>query len=326
MPYLSERPAGLEERTEGTVLGTVRRATQLRAPALIGVLVILCLAGYALWSGRPSSQVPDAGPGPSATVPSERPAPSPWKLVKAFDFSSNNGWTDTGLQATRDASTSRLRQARFGTGPQGTWLTVTAERARNTAPVYSADLLGRAFPIPNYFAVDLVYRLPDVGVGMWPAPLWLRPLETRHDPTPEGEIDVVEWFGSRVQQFDEAAGSIHKTPYGAAHRQLPLALPALAGLARSRDHHIRFEKTPGAMTWWVDGLRAGSLTRQEFDHEAAAPGTWNAMFERPRRQWYPRITYQVGPGVDGNQAGPIPADWRASHMIIKRLDVYAPTS
>ncbi len=317
-------PAGPSD--EGVLRRSVRRVARVRVPLLVGALAIVLLTVFALLGNdqepRQLRNGTDAGRAPATQDPGQS-NPADWALVKKFDLSRNDGgWSDTGEQATRDSSRSRLEQARFGTGPRKDWLTVTAQRDNDAAQIYSVDLLGRGHRIPNYFAVDLVYRLPDVGIGMWPAPLWFRPLETPVDPRPEGEIDVVEWFGSRVLEFDEASGSIHKTPYGPAHRQLSLPLPALAGSQRQREHHVRFEKTPGVMTWWVDGEPAGSLTRTEFDAEAGERGAWNAMFENPRRQWYPRITYQVGPGVDGDQAGQVPPRWRNSQMVIKRLEVF----
>jgi hypothetical protein len=295
---------------------------------LAGALALAILTAVAVLDDddSPSTGGTQAGAGQdSATTKDPHRASPNWRLARHFDFSANDGgWTDTGMGASRDSSISRLSQAQFGTGPQERWLTVTAQRASVSSPIYSVDLLGRAYPVPNYFAVDLVYQLPDVGAGMWPAPLWLRPLETPADPKPEGEIDLVEWFGSRMLEFDEAAGSVHETPYGIMHHQESLPLPALAGSARRREHHVRFEKTPGVMTWYVDDMLAGSLKRGEFDKDAGR-GSWNAMFENPKRKWYPRITYQVGPGADGDQAGNVPPGWRRSKMVIKRLDVYTAT-
>jgi hypothetical protein len=293
-------------------------------PLIVGAVALVLLSTFAVLDSHRSSRSGDGGSDTRHRSRGQSPggnAPD-WRLARRFDFSTNDGgWTDTGVAASRDSSLSRLSQARFGTGPRHDWLTVTAARSSKSAQIYSVDLLGRGYPLPNYFALDLVYQLPDVGVGMWPAPLWLRPLETAKDPDPQGEIDIVEWFGSRLLEFDEAAGTVHETPYGPAHHQLSLPLPALAGAARLQQHLVRFEKTPGVMTWDVDGMRAGSLTRNAFDAEAGR-GSWNAMFENKRRQWYPRITYQVGPGADGDQAGPVPPDWRRSTMLIKRLDVY----
>lgn len=272
-------------------------------------------------SGRPS----DADSPSSTATPSEGHSPSNWKLFRAIDLSRSDGWEDTGYRAARDSSISRPEQARFGTGPHGKWLTVVAQRATDDSPIYSVDLLGRAHEIPNYFAIDLVYELPTIGAGMWPAPLWLRPLPTERDPDPQGEIDVVEWFGARQNKIDEAAGALHKTPYGPDQRHLSLPLPLLGGEWRSIQHHVRVEKVPGSMTWWVDGVRSGTLTQADFD-ETAGAGSWDAMFENQRRRWYPRITYQVGPGLELDQAGPVPRGWRRSTMVIKKLAIFARSS
>jgi hypothetical protein len=287
------------------------------------LLGVLGASGFAACAPSTSGRRTDANSPSSTVTPSEDPNHTIWKLFRAIDFSRNDGgWVDTGYGSSRDSSISRPEQARFGTGPKGKWLTVVAQRATDDSPIYSVDLLGRAYAIPNYFAIDLVYELPTIGAGMWPAPLWMRPLSTEHDPDPQGEIDVVEWFGARRNKIDEAAGSLHETPYGPTHRQLSLPLPLLGGEWRSLEHRVRVEKVPGSMTWWVDGARAGTLTRADFDATAGV-GSWDAMFENQRRWWYPRITYQVGPGQELDLAGRVPRGWRRSTMVIKNLAIFA---
>jgi hypothetical protein len=292
-------------------------------PKLIRNMIVLALVVLVVilsqWS-RPTEK--DHGSVPQPTATADPPARSRWQTFRHFDFSSNDGgWVDTGVVASRDSGRSRPRQARFGTGPEGKWLTVVAERASAASPVYAIDLKGEAYAFPNYFAIELDYQLPTLGPGMWPAPLWLRPLETSADPRPEGEIDVMEWFGRHFGTRDEAGVTAHKTPYDAGHRLLNVATPQLGGAARNLEHHIRLEKVPGLMTWWIDGRKAVTMTRAAFDARAGA-GSWDAMFENKRRLWYPRITYQVGPGTAMNLAGDIPDKWRRSEMHIKRLDVF----
>ncbi len=291
-------------------------------PKLVFRLVLLGAGLPALIVSQWPRDLADRGAVPVPPGVPRIDSPFDWQRLEAIDFSSNNGgWMDTGIVASRDSSRSRMRQARFGTGPDGKWLTVVAERDSPAAPVYSVDLLGEGHPVPNYFAVNLVYQLPSLSIGMWPAPLWFRPLVTRADRDAQGEIDIMEWFGGQYGLPNEATATIHKTPYGVEHRQLGENLPQLGGDGRNLEHNIRFEKAPGSMTWWIDGQKAVIMNRTAFDVRAGS-GAWDDMFENPNRRWYPRITYQVGPGTERDPAGEIPQEWRRSELIVKRLELF----
>ena len=250
------------------------------------------------------------GAGPDGRDPTSR-----WQHLHTFDLTRNEGWEFTvGTRPNVDSARYDEQQTSFG--PHG--MTITPMDQVGT--YVTSDAKARFAPLPNYFALDADVTLGGyLGPGMFPA-LWLRPISG------EGELDVFEYMGGRQGTPLLWKSSVITTPYtdgvgNPVWKQVekPLPLEDAEG-----THHWRYEKTPGRITVSVDGKRLATITREEFDAQNGA-GTWESNFEQPHQQWYPRLTYQVGPPSDGtsfNSAGFVPSGWTESTMTLTRLITY----
>lgn len=140
----------------------------------------------------------------------------------------------------------------------------------------TGDARGFGHPIPNYAKVVATGTTP-FNAGLWPALMWLRPLDSA-----DGEIDLIEVFGNQEDRF---TSTIH-SEYGPTHKQLQggTKLSALANPDPTAEHTYVMEKTPDRIVISVDGvvmLNAGP-------DDVPAGFDWDRIFERPGAQWYPR--------------------------------------
>ncbi|MBK7857743.1 MAG: DNRLRE domain-containing protein [Archangiaceae bacterium] len=259
----------------------------------------------------------DAGappPPPPPPVDAGTPATSDWVQLFAYDLSRDEGWSySTGVRTT-DQSYNRKEQVDFGTSG----MVITAERATQTATIYSADAMARFHPLPDHFAMEADITLDTLGSGMFPA-WWFRPISG------QGELDAWEYCGAYLGTSKEMKSTIIKTgssPYNLGSKAFGIPQSLMAGARFEGLHRWRYEKTPGAATLFVDGQKVGEITRAQFD-AASSAGSWDSQFEAGQ-QWYTRLTYQVGDGANAHLAGPIPAAWRQSTMRISRLVAYRP--
>lgn len=244
-----------------------------------------------------------ATPAPApAPAPTNTALPTGYKLHKTFDFSRDEGWNyNTGV-ASNNLAYRRKAQVQFGKGPRGKSVLITAEKAAD-GTIYAADMPGRAFPYPNYHRVRMICETKPLHSGMWPAG-WARPMSG------EGEIDWYEWFGSTGR----AKGTLHETPYPSS------SLGRVFNYTNPEGVHVfEFELKPGLASWWVDGNLQGTVSKSEFDTKAGT-GAWNNMFGNASKQWYPRLTFQVG----GPYGGEVPSTWTKSEFYVHELSIFVP--
>lgn len=306
---------------------------------MVGVLLVVCVfgaVGYILLKtshaatpyvsaeaesgalSTPATTVSDAtasggeAVGFAAAAPSDYGGTPGWKVYRTYDLTRDEGWSHTtGVRGTVDSSYNRKEQTTFSSAG----MLITAERASDTATIYSSDAQARYAVVPNHFALEADINLGVfLGSGSFPA-LWLRP-----SGSGEGEIDIWEYMGNRIGSSLLWKTTLITTPYGSAQRQKEKALPIANAMGM---HRWRYEKVQDKVSLWVDGQLLASITKAELDASAGA-GKWDAQFES--HGWYVRLTYQIGPPRDGgyNAGGPVPAGWRKSTMLTSRLVTYVP--
>ena len=201
-----------------------------------------------------------------------------WTFQEDVDLSDSSRWTLETGQSSNTSSYDIPSNVSFG--PSGLSVRGAAE-SRSTADYTSGDAKGFGIRIPNYSRVEATGSVP-FGPGLWPALMWLRPLDSAH-----GEIDLMEVFGDDARP----AATIHNE-YGPTHRSLQGSVrwEKLPNSDPTGVHTYVMEKTPNRIVISVDGhvmLDAGP--------EDVRPGfDWNAIFERPGATWYPRVTLQIG--------------------------------
>ena len=144
----------------------------------------------------------------------------------------------------------------------------------------------------------------------------------------EGELDVFEFMGNRLH-------AVHAPDRALTWKTTVISTSSdhgWKGLEKSlmppddplTTHRWRYEKTPGKVATYLDGVLLAQSSRAEFD-AAHGAGSWDRDFEHRTQQWYPRFSYQVGPPADGRSydaAGPVPQTWQRSTMSISRMVVY----
>lgn len=246
------------------------------------------------------------GAAPAATA-AEQDLPG-WILQEDVDLSDSSRWTLETGQAANTSSYDTPSNVSFGTSG----LTVRgSEENRGNAAYTSGDAKGTGIVIPNYSRVEATGSMP-YGSGLWPALMWLRPLDSAN-----GEIDLVEVFGADPRP----AATIHNE-YGSTHRSLQGSVrwEQLPDSDPTGVHTYVMEKTPNRIVISVDGhvmLDAGP--------EDVRPGfDWDAIFERPGATWYPRVTLQIGcaPTEPDCGIGLPAAGWKGGEISLQSLKVW----
>ena len=254
-------------------------------------------------------------PPPVVTPPVDADVPAGYKLHKRHDLSRDEGWTlETGKPSNADGS-DRPANVRFGQGPDSKSMLIVFDRDTTGKP-YTGDAKGMHAPIPNWHRTRAVIEYDPMTTGVWPA-VWKRPMSG------DGEIDDWEKFGGHgsfaantaARSWPVDAGTLHTTPYDATHKQLQRGFPEL-GPGR---HVIETELAATGFTWWVDGVKVGSITPAQFD-AACGRSAWAPMFGQPDKQWYPRITLQAG----GSEGGPIPTSLTTWRFWVHEYASYVP--
>lgn len=231
-----------------------------------------------------------------------------WTFQEEVDLSDASRWTAETGQSSNTSSYDVPENVSFS----ASGLTIRGEeRAHRSANYTSGDAKGLDIVIPNYSRVQAVGSVP-FGPGLWPALMWLRPLDSAH-----GEIDLMEVFGDDAR----VAATIHNE-YGPKHRSLQgsarwnsFANPDPAG-----RHTYVMEKTPNRIVISVDGtviLDAGP--------EDVRPGfDWKTIFERPTATWYPRVTLQIGcpPAEPGCGIGLPASGWKGGEIKLESLRIW----
>lgn len=242
-------------------------------------------------------------------------APDGWKILHSTRFEKDDGWEKRQETQANDNSYNTPVNVKFGDA-----LTLFARReAAGGKPYTSADILGRHLRTPNYFRADVVATLPTES-GMWPCPLWFRPL-THGD---SGEIDVCEtWpfdWGTRPRAYAtiwENYTTKRKQNAGLDYSALPTPNPA-------GPHTYSVVKTPGRIEFLIDDVRVycweRGATYSASKRISPLPEWYDAVYEIPGREWYPRITMQLG---GANAREPL-ADWQESRLVVHSLRILTP--
>ncbi|TIC84806.1 hypothetical protein E8D34_13885 [Nocardioides sp. GY 10113] len=242
-----------------------------------------------------------------------------WSLVRDVDLTKEPVGTryTNGVRTNTDQSFNRKEQASYGANG----LTVTAERASSTSTIYSADVQMRGIDVPDVGAIEVDIDLQGTGAGLGHA-FWFRPLTAGAN----GEMDLLEYIGSNAGNGDAGPGRYESkatlirtgtSPYNQgskAHGIEPRSNGTYNGLRR-----YRYEFTKAAVSLWVDGELAGSITKEIFEKQNGT-GSWSQF--QAGTHWYPRVTLQVNNGTNAKLWGTVPTTWRSSSIRVAALRIY----
>lgn len=240
-----------------------------------------------------------------------------WKMLYSTEFETDDGlWT--ARQETQANDNSYNHPDNIVYGAEG--LKVLGIREdRGGRPFTTGDLTGMGVVVPNYFRAEVTATLPTEP-GMWPAPLWFRPLDSPH-----GEIDVCEtwpydWPNRGGPDFSVA---LHRD-YSLSPRQVNASLKydMLPNPDPAAPHTYVVIKTQNRIEFLCDGVRVycyeGNTPWDPVRRIGELPEWYATYFEVPGRTWYPRVTLQIG--GDGN-VDPDPS-WQQSELVVHSLKIY----
>lgn len=249
----------------------------------------------------------------------EKPAdPEGWVSIYDTTFEKNDGWTARQETQANDNSYNTPKNVTYGQG-----MTILGKRETlGGKPFTTGDVLGRHVRTPNYFRADVTGTSPTV-YGMWPCLLWFRPL-THGDA---GEIDAMETWTYDWERTGAMLWATIHNDYGtvdAKARKANAGLPyaALANSDPAAVHTHTVIKTKGRIEILVDGKRVWcwekGATHSAANRISPTPVWYEAVYEIPDREWYPRFTLQIG---GPNSKDPKP-EWQESRMVIHRLRIF----
>lgn len=232
-----------------------------------------------------------------------------WAPLYDVGFEENDGWELRQETQSNDNSYNTPKNAVFGT-PEGLHLLGKRETLGGR-PYTSADILGKHLRTPNYFRAEVTGTAPT-EYGMWPCLLWFRPL-THGD---SGEIDVMEtwpfdWNGTPrlYSTLWENYTTRRKENARLDYSKLPNPDPAA-------PHTYVVEKVKDRVTFSVDGVTVYSWEKPTMN--ATLKSWYDSVYEIPGREWYPRITLQIG-GPNAKEPKP---EWRESKITVQRLRIF----
>lgn len=235
--------------------------------------------------------------------------PDGWAPLYDVTFDKNDGWELRSETQSNDNSYNTPKNAVFGT-PEGLHLLGKRENLGGR-PYTSADILGKHLRTPNYFRAEVTATVP-IDYGMWPCALWFRPL-THGD---SGEIDVMEtwpydWNGTPrlYSTVWENYTTKRKENARLDYSKLPNPDPAAV-------HTYAVEKVKDRITFSVDGVTVYSWEKPTMN--ATVKSWYDSVYEIPGREWYPRITLQIG----GSNAKEPKPEWRESKITVQRLRIF----
>ena len=243
-------------------------------------------------------------------------SPAGWRTIYDSSFASNDGWTARQETQSNDNSYNHPDNVEYG----ARGMVIHGRReTRGNRPYTSGDVTGQHIAVPNYFRAEVTTTLP-IESGMWPCPLWFRPLS--HGDS--GEIDVVEtwpydwgrWGGPvMISTIHENYTTGRKEGATRLYSALPNPDPAAV-------HTYVVEKTYRRMRFECDGVLIYEWNDSNFNPTLRS--WYDSVYEISGRTWYPRITLQIGAGNEGtagNNAEPDPG-WQHSEVVVHRLKMY----
>lgn len=249
-------------------------------------------------------------------APFEPPVTGEWSLIYESDLTTDDGWTARQETQSNDNSYNHPDNVSFG----ARGMIVEGRREeRGGRPFTTGDVLGQHITVPNYFRADVLATLPT-DYGMWPCPLWLRPLNSN-----AGEIDLCETWTYDWNGNPRSYSTIHDDYDNNRHESGMLPYSALPNPDPAAPHTYTCIKTPGRMEFLIDGVRVycwqSGASWNGTQRIGPTPTWWDGIFEVPGRTWYPRVTLQLG---GPNSADPVP-EWQRSEVVIHRLRLYRET-
>ena len=221
--------------------------------AFVAVFV-LCI-GLVLWAGSPSAPPPEATPAPTqppaATAEPAGPSPTPestlQKTLLPLTPEEEDYYKTLFMPINADHSPNReLQKYRFSQMEvEGRHLYLTADKQDGSY------ISGKAESICSFLYGSVTFRINTMhGDGLFPA-VWLLPASGEQYP----EIDIYELIGSEpelfygVSHFEEMRQ--HKREYF-SHTFPADDIP--------ESYVIKFDWTPDALTWYLDGEEIYSIT------------------------------------------------------------------
>lgn len=250
----------------------------------------------------------------AAPAPTPPPIPVPdlagWAPRYATNFDTLAGWTVYDNQTqTNDNSVNMARNVTTGTSG----LTISAKRESGASrPFTSGEIVGKgAQVVPNYFRAEVVGTFEDVS-GIWPCLLWFRPVAGN-----DGEIDVMEWMGGMWSGTEKRVAITMHNEYGSTQdsAKKPLTLKANPWYDPAAEHTYTVEKVPGSIKVSIDDRLISTFT-------AADKPWWARIMEVPGREWYPRITMQVGAGATTKVVPDPAASFTRSEMRVRSFKLW----
>lgn len=237
----------------------------------------------------------------------EDPVPEGWAVLYDSTFEKNDGWSLRSETQSNDNSYNTPNNVLFGKG-----MTVVGRRESvGGRPYTSGDALGRHIRTPNYFRAEVTATLP-VEYGQWPCPLWFRPL-THGD---SGEIDVCETWPFDWNGVPRMYTTVWENYTTKRKENARLDYSKLPNPDPAEPHTYAVEKVKGRITFSVDGVTVYSWEKGRMNPTMAS--WYDSVYEIAGREWYPRITLQIG----GSNAKEPRADWKQSEMVIHRLRIF----
>lgn len=267
---------------------------------------------------EPSSPDP-VDPDPEPVDPDPDPVdpdPEPWTLIYESTFATNDGWVARTESQANDDSYNTPDNVSYGSRGM---VILGRRESLNGKPFTTADVLGQHVTVPNYFRADVVATLPT-DYGMWPCPLWLRPLNGS-----VGEIDLSETWTYDWNGNPRSYSTIHDDYANKRHESGMLPYSALPNPDPAAPHTYTCIKTQGRMEFLIDGVRVycwqAGASWSGTQRIGGTPSWYDSVMEVPGRTWYPRMTLQLGgPNTDD----PLP-EWQESEVIIHSLHIYRET-
>lgn len=220
-------------------------------------------------------------------------------LVENFDRLSSARWNVR--DRTYNSNEDSYLLAR-NTNVSGGVLRITGRKEKVGGRNYTSgyvDTNGK-YTLPDEFRVRVRAKVP-MQQGLWAAPLWLRPADYS-----DGEIDLVETYGSernrpRVHQ------TIH-TGYGSGHQQSVRETPyaELGDRTGTGWHVYEMIKTRGRLVMKVDGVTTATWGPND--------PSWYSRYYDAGKRWHLRINMQIGGDWGGLPDSS--TDWSKATMAV----------